>query len=1191
MTSFLQRFGQVLLSRTLWLTIGFVLVILLIWLLGPLLAIGKYHPLETTQARLWATFIWALFILLRVLWRRLKRSKANSSVTTRLRDLLQASAQGDSEEVKLLRSRFNEALDILRRARFGSGASGFLGRFGKSHYLYELPWYIIIGAPGVGKTTALQNCGLDFPLAKSLGKGALKGIGGTRNCDWWFTNQAVLIDTAGRYTTHDSDAQADRAEWRGFIELLRKSRSLQPVNGVLLTVSVVELLDGTPEERRNHIDTLRMRLDELREDLDIRYPVYLLINKCDLLSGFDEYFAALDRAGREQVWGFTLPWQDEDKSGYNAEIVKNELLLLQQRIHAGLADRLLAEPELARRANIHSFSQQFALLCKVLREASSQLFIDSRFSSAPLLRGIYFTSATQEGTPLDRVIRSMNAPSNLHAQAAPRGTAKSYFLNELLSQVVFAEAHLIGHNRHADRRARLLHLAAYTASALVLTGCSVAWLTSYHNNLGYLVEVEAKTKQLESKLKILPNKISANGSLQPLLMVVSEAEKVSDSVHFPVQNPLRSLTFGLYQGDKLSTGARPLYETLLRNHLAPTIEARVERLLRTADAQDLEFSYEALKAYLMLHERGRFDGTAFKAFVLAHWNKNTQLAVSRQELKALENHLDALIELGAMQAAKSLDTALLESVRARLVKFSFVQRTYRYLVQELQRNNLPSFSIAEAVGYRAPSVFRHISGKPLTDGIPSLYTLRGYHQLFVPAVERAIQRVGLNDAWVLAGGGISETEMIRGIATGELALQVKRLYLKDYIVIWDRLIADIDLVSPNSLGDAAELARELAAADSPLLSLMIALANETRLLEAPSDSNKTMLEQAKQKVRTAQNDIAQALNADITAVQEQPEKMVDLHFAALHRAAGNAERAGSLTDVLPLLTQFHELLAGAQAAGINGYRLPENNLSILLKNQASRLPLPAKRVLETLASNGSTFLARQTRQAQSTRMTGTVTRTCRDTVAGRYPFNKSAAEEVQSKDFARMFAPGGIMESYFQRELADWVDTSKNPWALIAGAHGGMGDSRALAQFQRAAVIKSVFFADTNEAALSIQITPLEMDSSIEVMQLEINDQVIRRYHSPPIAKDVRWSIASGGRVHLSLTPKWEGGTNDLILQGSWALHRLFDRAQIEQTSSGHFRATLNLGGRKVTLAVATGSVKNPFALREIKEFSCPTRL
>jgi len=1182
MSSIGARIGQILLSRMLWLTIGLLLVVLLIWLVGPHLAIGEYRPLATTSAQLWTTAVLALFLLLRLLWRHFRRGSANASVTERLRELLQAGVQGEGEEVKQLRSRFNEALQILRRARFGRGARGLFGR----RYLYELPWYIIIGAPGVGKTTALQNCGLDFPLAKSLGKGAVKGIGGTRNCDWWFTNQAVLIDTAGRYTTHDSDAESDRAEWRGFIGLLRKSRNLQPINGVLLTVSVIELLDATAEERRHHIETLRLRLDELREDLGIRYPVYLLINKCDLLCGFDEYFASLDRAGREQVWGFTLPW-DDGTSGYNHEVIGSELSLLRKRIHAGLVGTLLAEPQLTRRAQIHSFAQQFALLCDVLHEVSAQLFVDSRFSAAPLLRGMYFTSATQEGTPLDRVIRAMSAPSNLPQSTTQRGTAKSYFLNELLSQVVFAEAHLVGHNPRANRRARWLHLGAYAATALLLMGSVTAWFVSYRNNLSYLAEVESKTQRLQSRLQALPKRIEASGNLQPLLRLLGEVETVPDSVRFRVFEPLPSWTLGLYQGKTLSMGARPLYEKLLNTYLAATIEARVERLLRTAQPQDFEFAYDALKAYLMLHERARFDDKAFKAFVRTYWNKDMPSAVSRQELELLEHHLEALIELGGMQASKPRDDALVQAVRARLAKFSFVQRSYRYLVQTLQRNDLADFSIAASVGHRAPAVFKRASGRLLTDGIHSLYTVRGYHQLFVPRLEQALLHVGRDDAWVLERGGISETELAKGVTTGELALKVKRLYLLDYIRIWDALIADIDLVTPSSLEEAAELTRELAASDSPLIALMSALASETSLL-TPQDS--TVLGKVKQKAGAMQQDVAQMLGSD-AAIEDRPERIVDEHFAALHRAAGMDGNTGAFTDLLPTLNAFYDLLAGAQAASLNGYRLPENNQSVRLAHQSNRLPFPAKRLLGTLASSGGTLLAKQTRAAQSARMNGTVTKACRDAIAGRYPFSSTAREEVLSKDFARLFGSNGVMESYFTKELAQWVDTSRSPWRLIAGVQGGQGDSRALAQFERASVINNVFFSNGDEAALTIHIKPVELDGTIDKVQLNINGQVIQYFHSVPVEQEVRWSIARGGRVHLSLEPKLAGSTNDLILQGSWALHRLFDSARIEQGGSGRFKATLSVGGRKVTFEVSTGSIKNPFSLRELKEFSCPAGL
>ena len=101
----------------------------------------------------------------------------------------------ESDEV-VLKDKMKDALATLK------SASG-----GKKDYLYDLPWYLLIGPPGSGKTTALINSGLKFPLLRGATPAAIAGVGGTRYCDWWFTEEAVLIDTAGRYTTQDFDAR------------------------------------------------------------------------------------------------------------------------------------------------------------------------------------------------------------------------------------------------------------------------------------------------------------------------------------------------------------------------------------------------------------------------------------------------------------------------------------------------------------------------------------------------------------------------------------------------------------------------------------------------------------------------------------------------------------------------------------------------------------------------------------------------------------------------------------------------------------------------------------------------------------------------------------------------------------------------------------------------------------------------
>ncbi|HUE11625.1 MAG TPA: type VI secretion system membrane subunit TssM, partial [Steroidobacteraceae bacterium] len=261
--------------------LGLLFLSLFIWFAGPYFAFAEWKPLEPEIARLIAILllvvIWALIVLVKYLGNRRASAKLAEAVVAQSAAPA-AGASGASREAVQLRERFEEAIATLKKTQPG----------GRS--LYDLPWYVIIGPPGSGKTTALINSGLKFPLEQRFGKEALRGVGGTRNCDWWFTDEAVLLDTAGRYTTQDSDEAADSAGWGEFLGLLTKYRKRRPLNGVIVTLSAEDLMKHTSVERETNVTTVRRRLDELNRHLKVRLPVYLMVTKCDLISGFSEYF-------------------------------------------------------------------------------------------------------------------------------------------------------------------------------------------------------------------------------------------------------------------------------------------------------------------------------------------------------------------------------------------------------------------------------------------------------------------------------------------------------------------------------------------------------------------------------------------------------------------------------------------------------------------------------------------------------------------------------------------------------------------------------------------------------------------------------------------------------------------------------------------------------------------------------------
>ena len=271
--------------------IGVTVLCLIIGFVSPLLAFGDVRPFAPLWLRLTLIGLilltYALYGLYR-LWRalRLDEQLLRRFLHPRGEDVpVAGEIKADLRTVSNIVTRAIRQLKQLRvdQPFWRKALEG-------KRFLYELPWFMVIGSPGDGKTTALLNTGLQFPLAEQMEQTVhilnVPG-GGTLHCDWWFTNEAVLIDTAGRYARHDDGGetnatQRNAGEWQGFLGLLRKHRPNAPLNGVLLTLNVADLTAQSSAERLATCAALRARLAELRETLGIRFPEYLILTKMDL---------------------------------------------------------------------------------------------------------------------------------------------------------------------------------------------------------------------------------------------------------------------------------------------------------------------------------------------------------------------------------------------------------------------------------------------------------------------------------------------------------------------------------------------------------------------------------------------------------------------------------------------------------------------------------------------------------------------------------------------------------------------------------------------------------------------------------------------------------------------------------------------------------------------------------------------
>ena len=624
--------------------LGVALLGVLVWLFGPFLSfLEDWIPRAIVIAVM--LLVWAGVNIWLDRRRRKNEAALVAGVTAAQAD---PTAAASAEEVAAMRDKLTTALALLKKA---SGSRG---------YLYQQPWYAIIGPPGAGKTTALLNAGLSFPLAAEMGQSAVAGVGGTRMCDWWFTETAVLIDTAGRYTTQDSDSAVDKAGWLAFLGLLKRTRARQPLNGVLVAIALSDIAAAPAAERLAHARAIRRRVKELYDQLGVRVPVYVLFTKADLIAGFTEFFDDLDRERRGQVWGVTFPLNKSDAG--TAGLFGGEFKLLVERLNQRLLDRLQTERSPERRTLIAGFPAQVASLAAPLGEFLTDAFGGSRLDPAPVLRGAYLTSGTQEGAPIDRLVGAMARSFGIDAQRAPTlrpQQGRSYFLSRLLKDVIFGEAMLVSRDPAQVRRNLFVRAGAAALALLVALGATAALVQTRQANQAALDQSQTALAAYIKAAQAVPlDPVTTDPQLPAIAPLLDQARALPFGVDAPP--PPTQWFPGLSQTGKLGAGAREVYRHALQHILLPRLIVRLENQMRTR-MQQPAFLYEATKVYLMLGSAGPLDRGLVKEWMSLDWQLQWPGPAAKGLRDSLERHLAALLDQRLEKVP--LDGALIEDAR------------------------------------------------------------------------------------------------------------------------------------------------------------------------------------------------------------------------------------------------------------------------------------------------------------------------------------------------------------------------------------------------------------------------------------------------------------------------------------------------------------------------------------------------
>jgi len=1010
-------------------------------------------------------------------WRRRQARQAGRALEQAIeadadQAVRRAARAGQDDEVAALRSRMADAVKRIKTSKLGE-TSG-------SAALYELPWYAIIGNPAAGKSSAIVKSGLTFPFAENTDP-IVQGIGGTRHCDWYFTTEGILLDTAGRYSVHEEDHR----EWLGFLKLLRTHRPKAPLNGVIIAVSIAELLNQKADFAIDLARKLRQRVQELTEQLEVFVPVYVVFTKADLIAGFVDFFEDRDRAERDRVWGATLPYDVQSPADASALFEQHMDILCQ-----GLKDASVVRMSLHRGEQLPpgvlTFPLEFAALKPSLRTFLHTLFEENPYQFRPIFRGFYFTSAVQEGQSTSRASRRVAEQFGLQLQPGTAATVYSqsgFFLKELFSRVIFADKQLV--QQYTSRNKLRLRLASFAGGMLLLGALLAGWTWSYLGNREWVAHVQAdllNAQRVQEKRVDLASRLEALEILQDRLEQVQRAREQHTWL----------LGLGLYQGDAIERRLKEEYfhglQALLLQPSAQGMQAYLAEVnahaaellpqgrgadaaaavdataapaasasggqadaampYASASARDVGEAYNALKAYLMLGERARLEPGHMGDQLTRFWREWLELNRGGLPREAMIRHAERVLSFALARMGDpafpqlDLDVALIDQTRdnlRRVVKGLPARERVYADIKARAATRYPAVTVASLMGDGDREV---LAGSQV---VPGAFTRQAWDGHVKGAIEDAARHTLQSTDWVLKTA-TSDDLTLEG-SPEQIQKALTQLYKTEYAQAWQKFIQGVSVQDFNGFEQAVQRMNRLGDPVSSPLATLLRTLHEQTAWDNPSLVN--------DKLAQGQAGVVEWFKRTVLGMGAAPANVsvqVDLGKALAVPMGPIGEKFAGINRLMTP-RDGGNTLAQTYLASLSGVRTRFNQM----KNQGDAGPASRQFMLQTLEGQGElaealklvdeqlltglgdaprtalrpllvrplmqafAVLVRPTEAELNRNWAALVYEPYQRTLATKYPYDRRASLEASPAEVAAVFGSEGAVAKFVEQSLGALV--------------------------------------------------------------------------------------------------------------------------------------------------------------------------
>ncbi|WP_448565353.1 type VI secretion system membrane subunit TssM [Thalassotalea ganghwensis] len=1180
--------------------VGLIAVLTIVWFAGHLVGLDSADKKLIAMLAVFGAFV--TYLIARWLWTKRSGDKL-------VAELAHHNA-GSEAEIEEIQQKMTQVLQSLKGSHLGAGHRG-------NAALYALPWYMIIGPSATGKSTLFANSGLHFPYADS-NQLHVQGFGGTRNCDWWFSDQAVLIDTAGRYTTESSDNQ----EWLSFLGLLKKHRPKLPINGVIVAISVADILTSDSEGIRHHVKVVRERIQELINELGVIFPVHITFTKTDLISGFEPFFADLTEKEREQVWGTYLLDESEDQSKDPAELFELRMEALFERLCEQRLSKLARERNTHRKALIFDFPNQFKSASIKLTEFINLLFKDNPYQEVPWFAGVYFTSGTQEGTPVERIISGAREQFCAVAIEQTQETiTKSYFINRFFNDVVFKLQDLTRGNRRERKISRWLKGLSVSATLASIAGAVALLTTSYTMNALLVANGEEKINQLVEKV------VNHAGPSDHVQAFIELYDHYATLQGYEAELPWR-FVLGIYEGDEtlptveaiVLAQMEALISVPLQRHVSEQIISSSEKWALAPDMDSKnalrQEYYRLLKLQLMLAKHPhQMDKEFAQAELSKHWKQVLGIDLSGEEQQVLGAKLDEIIALYVNQFGDDVEQA--GKIAYWTIDEGVIATARMQLDTQPEPEPLYQQIIASKAAKKAPITVQNLVEPKyrkliVSDyQIPYAFTEAGWREYVYPEIKRVVTIVSSGD-WVMGTANEKGENLLDQSKAGVLEKAIRALYFKDYAQHWFALLSQTQVKPFSGLADASISLAKLSAVDGPFTQLLTNINKHITLADDPSAKREALSNDAQK--------LADKIQVDMPTVVVKRVAELDNRFADLRRFTQRNEQ-GQASDLLQqyirTLSTVHsdiKTLISSNEPEAHAMEFAQKLLSgedvdsglqaswIVVESQLRALDPLTKKAMESLFKSAlrSSFdaIAVVSRRQLDEEWQEHVFALYETGIKGKFPFYAKGPDAAVADVAELLNDRSGVLWKFVEDELAPFMKKRKGKWEERTWNGMGVGFSEALLSgLVKADRVKRSLFAKGGEySEFQFQALPVPQ-RGIRETYLGFSDQAYRYRNEPEEWRKFRWPGNGTTEVARVYAVDKQGRRVGIEKSGPWALLRVLNEANIKWMKGTEYAVNWSLGDQdkdaklSAKFMLKSGRSNGIFSKSTMTSFQLPSTL